>query len=374
MLRGSGSPPSAWLLKFMSTLPAGRIVTFGEVMVRLAPPGYQRFAQAVPGRLEVTLAGAEVNVAASLARLGRGTAFVTALPPHPIADAVVAQLRGLGVDTRHIVRTPQGRLGLFFFEKGINQRPAEVIYDREGSAVSLLPPDRYDWDAIFAGAGWFHLSGISPAISRNASAVALEAVRQASARGLRISFDMNFRSKLWQWEPGTASRALAARTARGLMPLVHVFIGGPDDVVLLTDTSVEGGAHAPAARHLAAQYPGLTHVAMTVREAISSSHHRLGGLLLDVGSDQTFYAPQQQGHLKPYDIPHVVDRLGGGDAFAAGLIFSLTTPEPTAPQAAVDFAVAASCLAHSTEGDFNYATREEILFLTKGCQVGQVNR
>jgi 2-dehydro-3-deoxygluconokinase len=136
------------------------------------------------------------------------------------------------------------------------------------------------------------------------------------------------------------------------MPWVHVFIGGPDDVVLLTDLPLEiseGGRHAPAARNLAARYPGLTHVAMTVREALSSSHHRLGGLLHNVGSGQTFYAPQQQGHLKPYDIPHVVDRLGGGDAFAAGLIFSLTTPEGTDPQAALDFAVAASCLAHSTK-------------------------
>ena len=346
-------------------------------MVRLAPPGYQRFAQAVPGRMEVSLAGAEVNVAASLARLGRGTAFVTALPPHAIADAVVAQLRGLGVDTRHIVRTPQGRLGLFFFEKGINQRPAEVIYDREGSTVSQLPPDQYDWAAIFEGAAWFHLSGITPAISRNAAAVAEEAVRQASARGLRISFDMNFRSKLWQWEPGTSPRELAARTVRGLMPWVHVFIGGPDDVALLTGSPVEvveDSPHASAARHFAARYPGLTHVAMTVREAVSSSHHRLGGLLYDVVSGRTFYAPQQQGHLKPYDIPHVVDRLGGGDAFAAGLIFSLTTPEPTAPQAVADFAVAASCLAHSTEGDFNYAMQEEVLLLIKGSQAGQVNR
>jgi 2-dehydro-3-deoxygluconokinase len=361
----------------MSTIPADRIVTFGEVMVRLAPPGYQRFAQAVPGDLEVSLAGAEVNVAASLARLGRRTAFVTALPRHALAEAVVAQLRGLGVDTRDIVRTPQGRLGLFFFEKGINQRPAEVIYDREGSTVSQLPPDQYDWAAIFEGAAWFHLSGITPAISRNAAAVAEEAVRQASARGLTISFDMNFRSKLWQWEPGTAPRELAARTVRGLMPWVHVFIGGPDDVVLLTDLPLEiseGGRHAPAARNLAARYPGLTHVAMTVREALSSSHHRLGGLLHNVGSGQTFYAPQQQGHLKPYDIPHVVDRLGGGDAFAAGLIFSLTTPEGTDPQAALDFAVAASCLAHSTEGDFNCATAEEVLFLTQGSQAGQVNR
>lgn len=361
----------------MSSIPAGRIVTFGEIMVRLAPPGYQRFAQAVPGRMEVSLAGAEVNVAASLARLGRSTAFVTALPPHAIADVVVAQLRGLGVDTRHIVRSPQGRLGLFFFEKGINQRPAEVIYDREGSAVSQLPPDQYDWEAIFEGAAWFHLSGITPAISRNAAAVALEAARQASSRGLRISFDMNFRSKLWQWEPGTVPRALAAHTVRSLMPLVHVFIGGPDDVALLTGSPVEAaeaGPHAPAARQLAARYPGLTHVAMTVREAVSSSHHRLGGLLHDVASGQTFCAPQQQGHLKPYDIPHVVDRLGGGDAFAAGLIFSLTTPEPTAPQSVVDFAVAASCLAHSTEGDFNYAMQEEVLFLIKGSQAGQVNR
>lgn len=381
--QGSGSPvPLGYeerdgRLKPMSTHPAVRIITFGEVMARLSPKGFKRFAQAVPGVMEISVAGAEVNVAASLARLGRETAFVTALPRHAMADAVVAQLRALGVETRHVVRTPQGRLGLFFFEKGINQRPAEVIYDRDGSAVSLLPADSYDWAAIFDGAGWFHLSGITPAISRNAAEVAQQAMREAAARGLHISFDMNFRSKLWQWEPGTPPRELAARTLRGLMPMVQVFIGGPDDVALLTGTPVaaaEGGPHGPAARHLAAGYPGLTHVAMTVREAVSSSHHRLGGMLYEVGSGGEFYAPQQDGHLKPYDIPYIVDRLGGGDAFAAGLIHALTTPGQSFPQAAVDFAAAASCLAHSTEGDFNYATREEIGFLTNGGLAGRVNR
>ena len=346
-------------------------------MARLGPRGYQRLAQVVPGMLELTLAGAEVNVAVSLARLGREAAFVSALPQHALADAVVAQLRGLGVETRHLVRAAEGRLGLFFYEKGVNQRPAEVIYDREGSTVSLLGPERYDWGAIFEGAGWFHLSGITPAISRNAAAVALEAVRRASARGLRISLDVNFRSKLWQWEPGTAPRALAARVLRGLMPWVEVFLGGPEDVAMLTEEALgagEGERRSAAARQLAAHFPGLSLVAMTVREAVSASHQRLGGMLYVVGSGEVFAAPQQQGEFKLYDMPQLVDRLGGGDAFAAGLIFSLSGAVPAEPQAALDFAVAASCLAHSTEGDFNYATRAEVEALAQGGSAGRVNR
>ncbi len=361
--------------KIMSSNPGGRIVTFGEVMLRLTPPGFRRLAQVVPGAVEVSLAGAEVNVAASLARLGREATFVSALPRHAAGDAVVAELRRWGVETKHLLRPAEGRLGLFFYEKGVNQRRAEVIYDREGSAVSLLGAGSYDWGASFEGAGWFHVSGITPAISRPAAAAALEAVREASQRGLRVSLDANFRSKLWQWEAGTAPRDLADRTLRDMMPYVEVFIGGPDDVVGLTGAPLgEGDRHRAAARQLAGHFPGLRLVAMTLREAISASHQRLGGLLYEVESGQLWEAPRPQGARPLYDMPQLVDRLGGGDAFAAGLIFALTEAAPTAPQAALDFAVAASCLAHSVEGDFNLATAEEVAALAQGIGAGQVNR
>jgi len=355
-------------------MSAPRIITLGEIMARLTVPGWHRFQQAIPGRLEATFAGAEANVAVALAQLGAESAFVTALPQHELADAAVANLRALGVDTRHIVRTPEGRQGLFFLEPGMNQRPAQVIYDREGSSFSLLPVEAYEWEAILAGADWLHVSGVTPAISANAANVALHAVQTAAARGLRISFDMNFRSKLWQWEPGTPPRALAARTVRGLLPQVQLFIGGPEDIALLTaEPLVSREAHA-AAGQLTAEFPNIALVASTVREGLSASHHRLSGTLYRADTGESVLAPQVDGHFQPYDMPHMADRLGGGDGFAAGLIFALTTPELAEPQTAVSFATALSCLAHSIAGDFCVVQRAEVEALMHGGNAGRVNR
>ena len=354
-----------------------RIVTFGEIMGRLAAPGFKRFQQAMPGSLDVTFAGAEATVAASIAYMGGDAAFVTALPAHSIADACVANLRGLGVDTRHILRTPAGRLGLYFLETGANQRPGNVIYDREGSSVAITPPEAYDWSAIFNGADWFLISGITPAISRNAAAVALAAMREGSQRGVRVACDMNFRSKLWQWRPGTPPRELAARTMRELMPFVDLFIGGREDAAEMLGIRPRDEAAEPlldVARQIVTQFPRITRVAMTLREGISASHNNWGGLLYDAALDQTFLAPLKDGCYEPYPITDIVDRLGGGDAFTAGLLFALTTPELAEPSTAVAFAVAASCLAHSIEGDFNYSTRPEIEALMGGAVSGRVNR
>jgi 2-dehydro-3-deoxygluconokinase len=353
-----------------------RIITFGEVMGRLAAPGCKRLAQTLPGTLDITFAGAEVNVAASIALLGGEASFVSALPDHAVAEAVVANLRALGVDTRHILRTPGGRLGLYFYEAGVNQRPGNVIYDREGSSVAVTPPEAYDWAAVFEGAAWFHLSGITPAISATAAKVALRAVQEAAGRGLPVSCDMNYRSKLWQWEPSVPPHELAGRTMQELLPFVTVFMGGCEDAAMLL------GIHAPAdaedallevARQIAVRFPRLTHVAMTQR-GVAGAHQSWAGALHEAAQDKNFYAPLQEGRLEPYVIPHVVDRLGTGDAFAAGLIFALTIPELAAPQRAVEFAVAASCLAHSIEGDFNFSTRGEVEALLRGAAGGAVNR
>ena len=195
-----------------------RIVTFGEIMARLATPGFQRFQQAMPGALDVTFAGAEASIAAAIAFLGGDAAFATALPQHAIADACVAALRSMGVDTRHIVRTKRGRLGLYYLETGANQRPSNVIYDREGSSVAITPTHEYNWSAILGGAEWFVISGITPAISRNSAEVTMTAVREANRRGVKVACDMNYRSKLWQWEPPLKPRELATRTMLALMP------------------------------------------------------------------------------------------------------------------------------------------------------------
>ncbi len=347
-----------------------RVVTFGEIMGRLAAPGFKRFQQAMPGTMDVTFAGAEASIAASIAYLGGDAAFVTALPEHAIADACVANLRSLGVNTRHILRTPQGRLGLYFLETGANQRPGNVIYDREGSAIAITPAADYDWNAIFEGAEWFIVSGITPAISRNAAEVTMTALHEALQRGVKVAIDMNYRSKLWQWEPPLLPRELATRTMRDLLPFADLFIGGREDAEAML--GLQGSPSLDElARQLAQQFPRISRVAMTVREGISATHNNFGGLLFEKATDQVCYAPVN-GRL--YPITNIVDRLGAGDAFTAGLIYALTNPDLDAPQSAIAFATAAGCLAHSIEGDFNFSTREEIAALVGGDSAGRVKR
>ena len=339
-------------------------------MARLATPGFQRFRQAMPGSLNVTFAGAEASIAASIAMLGGNAAFVTALPNHAIADTCVADLRSTGVDTNLILRTTEGRLGLYFLEHGTNQRPGQVIYDREGSAVAITRADAYDWDMVFASAAWFVISGITPAISRNAAEVTMVALQEATDRGVRVVLDANFRSKLWQWEPPTVPRALATRTMLEMMSFVDLFVGGVDDISAL----VGADAALPLeemVRELSRSFPRLQRVAMTLRESVSANHHTFGGLLFDQETDRIHHAPITGPN---YEIANIVDRLGAGDAFTAGLIFALTTPGLSEPQTAISFATAAGCLAHSIEGDFNFVTRAEIEELLAGTNGGRVKR
>ncbi len=354
-----------------------RIVTFGEIMARLATPGFQRFQQAMPGTLEVTFAGAEASIAASIAYLGGDAAFVTALPQHAIADACVADLRSMGVDTHNIVRTERGRLGVYFLESGANQRPGNVIYDRDGSSVAITSASDYDWSAILDGAEWFVISGITPAISQNAAEVAMTAVREANQRGVKVACDMNYRSKLWQWAPPLKPRELATRTMRELMPLVDLFIGGREDATEMLGIPDAGSAPeslVAVARQIAQSFPRIQRVAMTRREGISATHNNFGGLLYDATTDRTCFAPLNKDAPTFYEITDIVDRLGAGDAFTAGLLFALTTPELSAQQTAVSFAVAAGCLAHSIEGDFNYTSRAEVEALMNGDASGRVKR
>lgn len=350
--------------------PSSRIVAFGEIMARFATPGFQRFRQAMPGSLNVTFAGAEASIAASIAILGGNAAFVTALPNHVIADACVADLRSTGVDTNLILRTTEGRLGLYFLEHGTNQRPGEVIYDRAGSAVAITPADAYDWDMVFASAGWFVISGITPAISRNAAEVTMVALQEATDRGVRVVLDANYRSKLWQWNPPIDPRSLATWTMLEMLPYVDQFVGGREDLESLLGLD----ATLPLEeliREFAHKYPRLQRVAMTLRENISATHQTFGGLLFDHETDRIYHAPING---PSYEIANIVDRLGAGDAFTAGLIFSLTTPGLSDPQTALSFATAAGCLAHSIEGDFNYVTRAEIEELMAGTNGGRVKR
>ena len=364
---------------------ATRIITFGEIMARLAPAGFTRFRQAFPGSVEITFAGAEANVAASAAMLGLDTVFVSAVPDHAVGDACVGTLQGLGVDTSLIKRSDEGRLGLYFVETGANQRPSNVIYDRDYSCLSLTPPSAYDWENILKDAAWLHTSGITPAVSQLAAQATYEAVQAASALETTVSIDLNFRKKLWRWGSPIAPRELAEQTMRQILGHVDVVIANEEDCqdvlgIRAENSDVENGhidvsRYPEVARKLIEQFPNVKKVAITLRESVSASHNNWGAMLYDAEAGAAHFAPYDaEGNYRPYEIRDIVDRVGGGDSFAAGLICALNAPELADPAIAVRFAVASSCLAHSISGDFNYSTREEVERLMNGNGSGRVVR
>lgn len=359
------------------------IVTFGEIMGRIAAQGNERLRQS--HAFDITYAGAEASVAASICNFGGKASYVTALPKHALADATMDAVRAMGIDTQYVLRTDKGRLGLYFLETGANQRPSNVIYDREDSAIAITSADQYDWSAIFADAQWLHLSGITPALSKKAAEATLIAAQKAKAAGAKVSIDLNFRGKLWKWDAAKSSRELAQATMRSILPFVDVVIANEEDChdvlgIQAGDTDVHSGAldtsrYPDVARQVVKQFPNLEKVAITLRESLSATHNNWGAMLYCAASDQPYFAPlDADGNYQSYEIKNIVDRVGGGDAFAGGLIFALTTPELSEPQTAVKYAVAASCLKHSIKGDFNYSTRGEVEALMGGSVSGRVVR
>ncbi|MEQ9406720.1 MAG: sugar kinase [Fuerstiella sp.] len=361
-----------------------KFITFGEIMMRMAPPGTLRLQQTLPGTLDVTFAGAEANVAVSLSMFGADVGFISALPDNPLTDACLQTLRGLGVDTSGILRTDQGRLGIYFVEAGANQRPSRVTYDRAGSSVSLTPPDAYDWKRLLQGAEALHVSGITPALSREAAEATLDAVRTARSLGVQVSCDLNYRAKLWNWQPGTDRKQLAAETMAGILPSVDILIANEADCgdvlgIHAGGSSVESGhvevdAYPNVARQVVQRFPNISLVATTLRESVSASHNNWGAMLFDAKADKAWFAPEVDGHYQPYEIRNIVDRVGGGDAYAASLLFALNHDDYAGPQQALQFATAASCLAHSILGDFNFSSRSEVDALMKGSASGRVVR
>lgn len=360
------------------------MVTFGEVMGRLVPEGFHRLRQAVPGVMRVTFAGSEANVAAGVCQLGGAAAFVTALPKHAIADACVSVFEGLGVDTRYVVRTEAGRLGLYFLETGANQRPSKVVYDRTGSAVSVTGPENYPWAQIFEGADWFHISGITPAVSRVAADATMVAVREAKHAGLTVSCDLNFRGQLWRWDASRGPRELARATMERVLQYVDVVMANESDAfdvlrIETADGDVEAGKlvadrYPAVARAIRAKVPNVSTVAITLRESLSASCNNWGALLYDGPTDRAYLAPWRGGRYQPYVITDIVDRVGAGDAFAAALIVALGSSELGDPPTTIAFATAASCLAHSITGDINYVSRAEVEALMRGSASGRIVR
>lgn len=362
----------------------GNILTFGEIMGRIEMEHHFRFSQALPGQVRITFAGAEANVAASLSIMGKSTRFVTALPKNPVADACIAYLKSLDVGTEYIQRTNEGRLGLYFLEAGANQRPSNVVYDREFSAIAVTPAEAYDWDAICADVEWFHFSGITPAISRTSTEALTACLKAVKARGIPVSCDLNFRKKLWKWDPEYTQKELARKTMKTLLPYVDVIIGNEEDAADVMDihpanSDVQSGKldvsrYTEVAEEAVRQYPHLTYVAFTLRESISASHNNWGAMIYDPSQKKSFFAPLDGNRYAPYEIRNIIDRVGGGDSFSAGLIYALTDKELSTPDKAIAYATAASCLCHSINGDINYSSKSEIIALMNGNASGRVVR
>ena len=338
-----------------------RVITFGEIMLRLAPDDYLRFVQV--DHLEALPGGGEANVSVSLANYGFDSVFVTKLPSHEIGQMVVNQLRRYGVDTSKIVRGGD-RVGIYYCEKGASQRPSKVIYDRAHSAIAEAAPSDFDWDSIFEGADWFHFTGITPALNPTVAEICLEACKAAKAKGITVSCDLNYRKKLW-------TRDQARATMTELVKYVDVCISNEEDAhdvfgISAENTDIDSGklnheGYKSVAKQLSDKF-GFSKVAITLRSSISANDNDWAALLYD-GENYCF--------SKSYHM-HIVDRVGGGDSFGGGLIYSLLSGYST--QDAIEFAVAASCLKHSVQGDFNLVSVDEVKSLAGGSGSGRVQR
>jgi len=328
-----------------------KIVTFGEIMVRLQPYNYERFVQA--DHLEFSFGGGEANVAVSLANYGMDAAYVTKLPAHAIGQCAVNSLRRYGVDTSMIVRGGD-RVGIYFNEKGASQRGSVCIYDRAHSAIAEATTADFDWDKIFEGADWFHFTGITPALGPNVVEICRAACRAAKAKGVKISCDLNYRGKLW-------TRQQAREAMTDLCQYVNVCISNEEDAKDVF--GIEAAATDITAGELADKF-GFEKVAITLRESHSASDNGWSAMLYDAKSGETCFS-------RKYEL-HIVDRVGGGDSFGGGLIYSLLVGKTT--QEAVDFAVAASALKHTVEGDYNMVTLAEVEKLAGGDGSGRIQR
>ncbi|MDR1733468.1 MAG: sugar kinase [Oscillospiraceae bacterium] len=338
-----------------------KVITFGELMLRLAPEGYLRFVQA--DRFQATLGGAEANVAVDIANYGGDAAFVSKFPAHEIGQLAINSLRRYGVDTSHIARGGS-RLGVYYCEKGASQRPSKVIYDRAGSSIAEATDTDFDWTSIFDGADWFHFTGITPALSENCAALCLTACKAAKAAGLTVSCDLNYRKNLW-------SKEKAGQVMGSLMPLVDVCIANEEDAadvfgIHAAGTDVNTGklskeGYIDVARQLTERF-GFREVAITLRQSITANDNVWAAMLYTGG--ESYFS-------KSYNV-HIVDRVGGGDSFGAGLIYSSLAGDDA--QGRLEFAVAASCLKHAVEGDYNVVSEKEIRALAGGNASGRVQR
>ena len=340
-----------------------KFLTFGEIMLRLRAPGHERFFQS--NMMEATYGGGEANVAVSLANYGQDVSYLTVLPKNALGDECVKELRKFGVDTSRILRGP-GRMGIYFLEAGANQLPSRVVYDRAYSAIALAKPGDIDWERAFAGVEWFHITGITPAISETAMELSLESVREAKKRGITVSCDLNYRKNLWKY--GKKASEVMAELAK----YVDVAIANEEDVQkslgITADVDVSSGElsrekYRELGDKVLAAYPDMKMIAITLRESHSADWN---GWAACLNNRTHFYVS------KEYEIRNIIDRVGGGDSFAGGLIYGLNKYDD--PQQALEFAAAASCLKHSIIGDFNRVGVADVEKLMGGDGSGRVQR
>lgn len=340
-----------------------KYITFGEIMLRLKPTGFERFFQSP--LLEATFGGGEANVAVGLARFGLHTIYVSVIPDNPIGEACIGELRRQGIDTSFIVRKGE-RLGIYFIEAGANQRPSVVVYDRSHSAIATAGLGDIDWDDVFQDARWFHISGITPAISSTAAELSLESVKKARKKNITVSCDLNFRKNLWKY--GKSAPEIMGE----IIKYADIAIGNEEDcqksLGIKIDIDVESGElpaeqYKKMTRKVLNTYPNIKKVAITLRESYSADHNGWSAVL---DNRKEFFLS------KKYEIRDIVDRVGGGDAFAAGLIYGLN--HLSSDQEALEFAVAASCLKHSIPGDLPLLTVGEVNKLVAGSGSGRVQR
>lgn len=342
-----------------------KVITFGEIMLRLATPGFLRFAQAT--EFEATYAGGEANVAVSLAKFGIDTNFVTSLPNNDIGDAAIAALRTHSVGTSFILRGGE-RVGIYFLESGAVSRGSKVIYDRANSSFAKIKIGSIDWNKVFDGVNWFHWTGITPSVSEGAAHVCMEACEIAGKKGITISTDLNYRNKLWKWGK------TAGEVMEKLVSHCDIILGNEEDAEMVFGIRPEGvdvksghvekAAYESVGRQLMAKFPKARKVIITLRGSMSASHNSWSGVLWD--GKKLLQAPT-------YQITHIVDRVGGGDSFMGGLIYGFMT-YTNDDQKALNFAVAASCLKHTIKGDFNLVTVDEVEKLMTGDGSGRVSR
>lgn len=344
-----------------------KIITFGEIMLRLATPGYLRFSQC--NEFSATFGGGEANVAVSLANYGMNAEFVSRLPENDIAEACLKDLHKNGVATPHVIRGGE-RLGIYFLETGAVSRASKVVYDRAHSAISEIEPGMIDWDEVFKGARWFHWTGITPAISQGAADVCLEAIKAANRLGVTVSCDLNYRKNLWKY----------GKTAAEVMPELvagsDIILGNEEDAekvfgikpegfdVATTQGKIDAKKFESVCKQLMQRFPRAKKVIITLRGSINANHNTWGGVLFD--GEKLYESPR-------YDITHIVDRVGGGDSFMGGLIYGLLTYTGN-DQKALNFAVAASCLKHTIYGDYNQVSVKEVENLMNGDGSGRVAR